>query len=164
LATTVLRGTSNVTRVNIVSNPVGRFVRDRIVVRLVGLPVIQRWATYSASQLWVSYRKGPLGGRGRRPRAGDRVADLPCVRADGASSWLHTELGGRWALMVSQDSPVQRVAAEWLGDRVGVLRYDVKEAMLVRPDAHLAWRGAIDDNRGLDRWLSNALRHGRAGR
>jgi 4,5-epoxidase len=163
LATTVLRGTSNVTRVNIVSNPLGRFVRDRIVVRLVGLPVIQRWATYSASQLWVSYRKGPLGGRGRRPRPGDRVADLPCVRADGASSRLHTELSGRWALMVPQDGPVQGVAAEWLGDRVSVLRYDAKEAMLVRPDAHLAWRGAIDDTCGLERWLSKALRHRRVG-
>ncbi|PRC48238.1 oxygenase, partial [Mycobacterium sp. ITM-2017-0098] len=64
LATDVLRGTSAVTRVNIASNPIGRFVRDRLAPRIFGLAVVQRWITFTASQLWVSYRKGPLGGRG----------------------------------------------------------------------------------------------------
>lgn len=49
------------TRVNIAGNPVGRFVRDRIAMPLVGWQWIQRRLTYSASQLWLSYRKGPLG-------------------------------------------------------------------------------------------------------
>ena len=75
LATGVLRGTTTVTRINIAEHPIGRFVRDQMVVPLVGLAPIQRWATYTASQLWVSYRKGPLGGRGRKPRPGDRIAD-----------------------------------------------------------------------------------------
>lgn len=103
------------TRVNVLSNPIGRFVRDRIVVRLVGLAAVQRWASYSASQLWVSYRKGPLGGRSRKPPPGDRISDLPCIREDGAVSRLHAELGGRWALLAPRDAGA--MGAEAVRDR-----------------------------------------------
>jgi FAD binding domain len=166
LATEVLRGTTTVTRINIASNPVGRFVRDRIVVPLVGLPPIQRWTTYTASQLWVSYRKGPLGGRGRKPRPGDRIADLPCAREDATRSRLYAELGGRWALLVPPNAGfhVAAAARERLGDHLGVLHYDGTHAMLIRPDAHLAWRGDLEDTTGLDRWLVSAFRHGRTRR
>jgi 4,5-epoxidase len=166
LATDVLRGTTAVTRINVARNPVGRFVRDRIVVPLVGLPAIQRWATYSASQLWVSYRKGPLGGRGGKPCPGDRIADLGCVAEDGRPSRLHVELGGHWAVLVPRDVAFGGAEAgrERLGDYLRVLRYDGTQAMLVRPDAHLAWRGDPDDETGVDRWLRNALCNGRAGR
>jgi 2-polyprenyl-6-methoxyphenol hydroxylase-like FAD-dependent oxidoreductase len=165
LATEVLRGTSTVTRMNIASKPAGRFVRDRIVVPLVGLAPIQRWATYTASQLWVSYRKGPLGGRGRKPRPGDRIPDLECVRDEGTPTRLHAEQGGRWALLVPKVAatfPGHDVARAWLGDYLGVLRYDGRRPMLVRPDAHLAWRGGLDDTAGLERWLAAALQTGRA--
>lgn len=164
LAREVLRGTSAMTRVNVVSNPVGRFVRDRVVVPLVGLAPVQRWATYSASQLWVSYRKGPLGGRGREPRPGDRINDLPCVREDGTVSRLHAELGGRWALLAPRDAEVIPTEAvrNRLGTRLSVLRYEDKDLMLVRPDAHLGWRGDPDDVLGLGRWLAKALDTGRA--
>jgi 2-polyprenyl-6-methoxyphenol hydroxylase-like FAD-dependent oxidoreductase len=166
LATEVLRGTSAVTRVNVASNPVGRFVRDRIILPLFSLPWIQRRATYAASQLWVSYRKGPLGGRGGRQRSGDRIGDLDCVRDDGKPSRLHAELGGRWALLLPQASTpaVADVARGWLGELVGVLGYAGERAMLVRPDAHLAWRGDSQDTAGLDRWLAMALQDGRAHR
>lgn len=163
LAREVLRGTSAMTRVNVASNPIGRFVRDRIVVRLLGLAALQRWATYSASQLWVSYRKGPLGGRGRKPRPGDRIGDVTCVREDGAASRLHAELGGRWGLLAPHDADVMAAEAvrNRLGGRLTVLRYEGKELMLVRPDAHLGWRGGPDDVLGLDRWLDKALSTGR---
>lgn len=163
LATDVLRGTSAATRINVAGNPFGRFLRDRIVVPLVGQSWIQRWITYTTSQLWVSYRRGPLGGRGRKPRPGDRIADLACVRADDTQSRLHAELGGRWALLVPRGdaSAVAEVARASLGERLKVLRYDGKHAMLVRPDAHLAWRSDPADAAGLDRWLANALWHGR---
>ena len=36
------------------------------------------------------------------------------------------------------------------------------EVMLVRPDAHLGWRGRADPD-ALDRWLAAVARHGRAG-
>lgn len=160
LATEVLRGTSAVTRVNVASNPLGRFVRDHVVTRLFGLPFIQRWTTYTASQLWVSYRKGPLGGRGHKPRPGDRIADRQCMRADGAATRLHSELGGQWALLLPDTASVGIESARRLGEFVVVLRYDGPEAMLIRPDAHLAWRGSPADGAGLDHWLATALSSG----
>jgi 4,5-epoxidase len=36
------------------------------------------------------------------------------------------------------------------------------EVMVVRPDAHLGWRGGGDPD-ALDRWLTAAARQGRAG-
>jgi 2-polyprenyl-6-methoxyphenol hydroxylase-like FAD-dependent oxidoreductase len=164
LATEVLRGTSTVTRVDVTNNPIGRFVRDRIVINLFGLPPIQRWTTYTTSQLWVSYRKGPLGGCGRKPRPGDRITDIGCVREDGTPSRLHAELGGRWALLLPHDVAlaVAERASEYLGAYLGVLRYDGRQAMLVRPDAHLAWRGEPGAGAGPDSWLARALRTGRA--
>jgi 2-polyprenyl-6-methoxyphenol hydroxylase-like FAD-dependent oxidoreductase len=169
LATEVLRETSRVTKMNVASNPLGRFLRDRVVVKLFNLPSIQRWATYTTSQLWVSYRKGPLGGRGRKPRPGDRVADVAVVRADGTTSRLHAELGAHWALLVPRIGfdDLEAVALHFLGDHVSVLGFDgdpvtSTQAMLVRPDGHLGWRG---DNRDrLERWLDETLTLGRPGR
>ncbi|MCM6778954.1 FAD-dependent monooxygenase [Nocardia sp. CDC159] len=163
LATGVLRGTSAVTRINIASNPAGRFLRDQVIVRVVGLPTVQRLATYAASQLWVSYRKGPLGGGGPRPRPGDRIGDLPCARADGTPTRLHAELGDRWAVLAPKGAIVDstRNIANKLGGRLCVLHYDRAPVMLVRPDGHLAWRGNLDDAMRMDEWLSNALSQGR---
>jgi 4,5-epoxidase len=36
-----------------------------------------------------------------------------------------------------------------------------REILLVRPDAHLGWRGRGDPD-ALDRWLTAVTRHGRA--
>jgi 2-polyprenyl-6-methoxyphenol hydroxylase-like FAD-dependent oxidoreductase len=166
LATDVLRGTSAVTRVNIASNPVARLLRDHLAQRIFGLAAVQRWTTYSASQLWVSYRKGPLGGRGRKPRSGDRIADMACTRSDGTRSRLHRELGRQWALLrptrAGSDTEGMRTALRRLGVFVEVLIYDGEEAMLIRPDAHLAWRGGVEDTAGLDHWLTTVLTTGRA--
>lgn len=173
LASDVLRGTSAVTRINIARGRFGRFVRDRILVRLLDLPAIQRRTTYTASQLWVSYRRGPLGStRGPKPRPGDRIDDRECRRPDGAPTRLHDELGGRWALLVppgrghdavpsSRDHgvtpPVDRCVRELLGEAATTLeRTDGRdEAWLVRPDGHLAWRGASGPSGAADlrrRW------------
>ncbi|MEO3756768.1 FAD-dependent oxidoreductase [Mycobacterium sp. B14F4] len=150
LATEVLRNTSAVTKVNIAKGPVGRFVRDRLIVPLVNRPWVQRRVTYQASQLWVSYRKGPLAERSsplRRPRPGDRVAGI-----------AGAELRGGWALSGGDDT-LLKVAIRHLGDgvtRVGHL--EGADARLVRPDGHLAWRGT--DPEHLDRWLHRALMTG----
>lgn len=163
LARQVLRGTSTVTRVNIASNPIGRFLRDRVAPRVFGRPAVQRWTTYTASQLWVSYRKGPLGARGPKPRPGDRIADLACTRPDGTAARLHGELGGRWALLVpGHCTPRDEIdtSARRLGDYLATLTYGGAEVMLIRPDAHLAWRGRPAAVADLNRWLAEALETG----
>lgn len=166
LATGVLRGTTLVTRVNVARNPIVRLLRDHLAPRVFGLAAVQRWTTYTASQLWVSYRKGPLGGGGRAPRAGDRIADVACTRPDGTQSRLHRELGGRWALLLPESDgridPDTWTASDRLGDVAGTFTYDGDQAMLIRPDAHLAWRGGPGQSASLDRWLAVVLATGRA--
>ncbi|MGV0741250.1 FAD-dependent oxidoreductase [Mycolicibacterium sp. XJ870] len=157
LATEVLRGTSAVTRVNIANSRIGRFLRDHVAPRFFNVAFVQRWTTYTASQLWVSYRKGPLGGRGGKPRPGDRIADMPCTRADGTRTRLHSELGGKWALLLPPGAPGVDATRRRLGEFVGDLRHDGDQMMLIRPDAHLAWRGSPGEAGDLDRWLAAAL-------
>lgn len=154
LATQVLRGSTAATKVNIAAGPLGRFLRDRVLVPVFNIPWLQRWATYTTSQLWVSYRRGPLGGRGRKPRPGDRIPDLACERPDGTRTRLHAELRGRWAVLGGADA--FEAACRRLGDQV-VLLQPAEEAlptMLVRPDAHLACKGGPAE---LARWLDGAL-------
>jgi FAD binding domain len=164
LATEVLRGTSAVTKINVAQGRIGRLIRDRIVAPIVNLPAVQRWATYQTSQLWVSYWRGPLAERSllagklaRRPRPGDRVADRECTRPDGGSTRLYLELRGRWALLGADDA-LARTARAHLGGRITPLRSVDRDAWLVRPDGHLAWRG--DDPEALDHWLRSALGSG----
>lgn len=180
LATDVLRGTSAVTRVDVARSTAGRFVRDRVLVRAFSAAWVQRLATRAASQLWVSYRRGPLGTRpaGRlrgRPRPGDRVDSHDCTRLDGTTTRLNAELGGRWVLVVpaagarqgrrqgTEPDPSAVVTA--LGRHVTVLRRvpgDTRhdgEAWLVRPDGHLAWRGT--DLADAAAWLRTVLTTGR---
>jgi 2-polyprenyl-6-methoxyphenol hydroxylase-like FAD-dependent oxidoreductase len=149
LATEVLRGTSAVTKVNVAQGPIGRFIRDRLVVPVLNMPRLQRWVTYQTSQLWVSYRRGPLADRSlpfRKPRPGDRVP------LSGA------ELRGRWALLPADES-LLAVATAHLGDGVAVLGQPPgRDCFLIRPDGHLAWRGRRPE--ALDRWLSRALARG----
>jgi 2-polyprenyl-6-methoxyphenol hydroxylase-like FAD-dependent oxidoreductase len=166
LATEVLRNTSAVTKLNIAQGRVGRFIRDHLVAPVFNLPSVQRWVTYQTSQLWVSYRRGPLAESSlltRKPRPGDRVADQPCVRLDGESTRLHAELRGRWALLESgTDAALAETARTHLGDHVTVLRRTERterDAYLVRPDGHLAWRGRRRDT--LEDRLRRALEQGR---
>ena len=150
LATEVLRGTSAVTKVNVAQGPIGRFLRDRLVVPVFNLPRVQRWVTYQTSQLWVSYRRGPLAARSlpfRKPRPGDRVPGV-----SGA------DLRGRWGLL-SGGETLRQIAIAHLGDGVAVLgEGSESDAFLVRPDGHLAWRGRQPES--LDRWLRRALTTG----
>ena len=84
-------------------------------------------------------------------RVGDRVADRTCTRFDGAAVRLYDVLGPEWALLGPE--PLADVAQERLGDVVA-LRGE-RDAQLVRPDGHLAWRGT--DAVRLQAWLDNAL-------
>ncbi|MGE2691451.1 FAD-dependent monooxygenase [Mycolicibacterium pulveris] len=162
LATEVLRDTSTVTKVNIANGALGRFVRDRVIVPLVNLSWVQRSVTYRTSQLWVNYRGGPLAEKrwcADKPRPGDRIADVACRRvADGELTRLYAELGGHWAVLMSAgDDTLSATAHAHLGERVVILRGDgaQPDAMLIRPDGHLGWRGRTDTE--LAGWLQRAL-------
>ncbi|WP_082949294.1 FAD-dependent monooxygenase [Mycolicibacterium celeriflavum] len=151
LATEVLRGTSAVTKVNVAQSRIGRLIRDRVVVPVMNLPAVQRWATYRTSQLWVAYRHGPLARRSlpcRGLRPGDRVPGV-----SGA------ELHGRWGLLGADDD-LTAVAINYLGaDSISLIDRRINgDALLVRPDGHLAWRGRRQ--KALHQWLSRVLTTG----
>ncbi|MEV0703423.1 FAD-dependent monooxygenase [Saccharopolyspora sp. NPDC050389] len=159
LAEDVLRNTTANTKLMLADGAIARFARDRLIAPLANLAVVQRRATWLASQLWVSYRKGPLGSRrGPRPRPGDRVPDLVC-RGDRGPTRLHSELGGKWALLAPAGTSSEALAP--LGEHVVHLAPErpQRDIWLVRPDAHLAWRGT--ELRSLAQWLDNALGNGR---
>jgi 2-polyprenyl-6-methoxyphenol hydroxylase-like FAD-dependent oxidoreductase len=146
IAKDVLESTSGLTKIVMGGSRTARFVRDRVAVPLLDRGWVQRLIAKKASQLQVSYRDGPLGaGRRRRLpglKPGDRVPDR-----DG----MYDALGPAWALLGPES--MAEVARRRLGDVV-TIRAD-GDAMLVRPDGHLAWRGA--DEAGLRAWLDGAL-------
>lgn len=166
LATEVLRRTTTATRLQIGDSTLMRFLRQRVLVPIAKLSSVQRRASQIASQLWVSYRRGPLaeGTRhraGRRPRPGDRVPDAACTHSAGKTR-LYSELGRRWALLTPREGAPGHlaVARKHLGDRVVTLVAHPghqRDVWLVRPDAHLAWRGAPGRPDDLGQWLDGAL-------
>lgn len=99
-----------------------------------------------------------MGHRARRwsssqgPLPGDRLPDIECARSqDGRQTTLHAELDNKWALVMPgpmvSDEPAA-VVARRIGDNgttTLVADHDPNaEIMLVRPDAHLGWRGTAD--------------------
>jgi 2-polyprenyl-6-methoxyphenol hydroxylase-like FAD-dependent oxidoreductase len=161
LATEVLRRTTANTKILVGEGAVTRFVRDRIFVPLLNSPRVQRQATRTASQLGVTYRGGPLGGRGRAPHSGDRIPDRVCRRADGSPARLHAELGPAWVVLARPGAATDALAGtarEHLGPDVTTLFDDTAPGspLVIRPDGHLAWRG--DDPGRLRRWFAGALR------
>jgi 2-polyprenyl-6-methoxyphenol hydroxylase-like FAD-dependent oxidoreductase len=181
IATEILLGIRASARIDAMRNPVVLFTRDRVVAPLLNLSWVQRITTYSPDQLWETYYRGPLG-RGSRfgpkPRPGDTLPNLECVRAaDQRSTVLYDEIGARWALLIPARGADKSVsmARQWLGDDGFVVlgrtagsaaspaarqaRKAAGEVWLVRPDSHLAWRGQPDSPE-LGQWLEGALRHG----
>ena len=146
VAKDVLESTSGLTELVVGESRSARIVRDHIAVPLLNRAWMQRLIATKASQLQVSYRDGPLGaGRRRRLpglRPGDRVPDR---------EGLYDALGPAWALLGPE--ALADVARERLGDVVS-LRGE-GDALLVRPDGHLAWRGR--DAAALQAWLDGAL-------
>jgi 2-polyprenyl-6-methoxyphenol hydroxylase-like FAD-dependent oxidoreductase len=146
IARDVLETTSGLTQVVVGQGRTARLLRDRVAVPLLNREWVQRRITDKASQLQVSYRRGPLGaGRWHRlpgMRPGDRLPDR---------EGLYDALGPAWALLGPER--LAYAARQRLGDVV-TLRGD-GDALLVRPDGHLAWRGT--DASSLHAWLDSAL-------
>ncbi len=158
LAEEVLRTTTANTRLLAGATPLTRLVRDRLLLPVFNLTSVQRQATRKASQLWVTYRGGPLGGRGRAPHPGDRIPDQACLDVEGATTSLYSALGPAWALIADRERPELAEAARRRLGEIAVLRIPdaTGSPMLVRPDGHLAWRG--DDPDDLRSWLTGTLR------
>lgn len=146
IAKAVLESTTGLTRLVVSSNAVARFVRDRVALPLLSRSWVQRRIAQKASQLRVTYRGGPLGAGRRRLLPGLQVGD----RVAGPDG-LHDALGPAWALVGPES--LAEVARERLGEVVTVPGH--RNALLVRPDGHLAWRGTSAD--GLRQWLDEAL-------
>jgi 4,5-epoxidase len=155
IAKGVLDTTSGATEVAVGQGRASQLLRDRIIVPLMNTAWLQNQITERASQLRVSYRHGPMGAGRQRLfpglRPGDRVADRPCLGVDGKAVRLYDVLGPAWALL-GPESWAEK-ASERLGDVVCL--HGDHDALLVRPDGHLAWRGK--DAAGLQAWLDEAL-------
>jgi 2-polyprenyl-6-methoxyphenol hydroxylase-like FAD-dependent oxidoreductase len=155
IAKDVLESTTGVTEVIVRKDRLSRLARDRVAIPLLNRGWVQRLIAGRASQLQVSYRHGPLGARRRRHlpglRPGDRVRNRTYTRPDGTTVLLYDALGPQWALI--GPGRLADPARERLGE-VATLRGD-GDALLVRPDGHLAWRGT--DAARLREWLDGAL-------
>ncbi len=153
VAEDVLETTSGLTQLMMGDGPARRWVRDHVAVPLLNRDFVHRLVTDKASQLQISYRHGPLGAETRLPRPGplpgDRLPDRRLTDTHGRSVRLFEVLGPQWALI--GPPRLAAVAAERLGELVVGLEDADADAMLVRPDAHLAWRGR--DPRRLRGWL-----------
>jgi 2-polyprenyl-6-methoxyphenol hydroxylase-like FAD-dependent oxidoreductase len=157
VAEDVLETTSGLTQLMMGDGPLRRWVRDQVAVPLLNREWVNRLVTDKSSQLQISYRHGPLGARTRLPLPGplpgDRLPDRRLTDTHGRSVRLFEVLGAHWALI--GPAHLAAVAAERLGELVVPLEGAGTEAMLVRPDAHLAWRGS--DPRRLRGWLDAHL-------
>jgi hypothetical protein len=160
IAAEVLSNTADVTDILAGTGLKTRLIRDHAMVPMLSRRWVQRHIADKASQLSMTYRRGPLGST-RRLRAfgmrapglrpGDRVPDAEFTCENGDVVRLFTLFGPGWALL-GRDT-LGAVAKARLGD-VAVLPGD-DDAVLVRPDGHLAWRGS--DPRLLAVWLDTAL-------
>lgn len=173
IAESVLSATSFGTRLGFAGTAAGRRVFAALSP-LLRLPVVQRRLLRAASQLDITYRGGPLAGpatrrfpRRRSPQPGDRVPNIPIRAAGGQRAPLHSRLGTGWAVLTSAgaDSYLREAAKRLGADHVQALTPQsgaLQEVFLVRPDAHLAWRGTHAAD--MARWLDAALRHEEDGR
>jgi 4,5-epoxidase len=141
VAKTVVAETTATTNILLGTNTATRWLRDGLILPVVNRPILQGRLLGLASQLSVSYRRGPLAPKLQVSiglRVGDRVPDLACRRRDGATTRLYRELAGRWALVIPDGGDPPAIGR--LDEEVIVLNAAASEMLLIRPDAHLAWR------------------------
>ncbi|MFE2752334.1 FAD-dependent oxidoreductase [Actinosynnema sp. NPDC059335] len=124
VAEEVLGTTSGLTGLVLGESPLARLVRDRVLFPLMGLPPVEKRIWERASQLTTSYARSRFG---RRPRVGDRVPEFAVTDRFG------------WTVAAPRGGSCAAVARDVLGDVRHVHRDG--DALLVRPDGHLAWRG-----------------------
>ncbi|WP_163512580.1 FAD-dependent oxidoreductase [Fodinicola acaciae] len=154
VAQAVLGGTTAATKLLVGGTPLTALLR-MVIVPLVQLRAFRKALFLRTSGLTITYRGGPLADRaGRKPAAGDRVPDIACA---GGTTLQRIVAGGHWVMLNGADH-LRQVAEEALGDVVAAqpARAGLTDAILVRPDGHVAWRGtSVTDLRD---WLTSRLR------
>ncbi|MGH3522235.1 MAG: FAD-dependent monooxygenase, partial [Mycobacterium sp.] len=157
VAKDVVAGTTAATNILLGTTATTKWLRNRLILPVLNRPILQDRLLAVAGQLSVSYRRGPLAPKIQIPiglRLGDRVPDMSCRRQDGTATSLYRELAGRWALVIPDGS--EPPAIDRLGDEVIVLEAAVSNTLLIRPDAHLAWRQRYATVK-LQTWLDKVL-------
>ncbi|MBY8850665.1 FAD-dependent monooxygenase [Saccharothrix longispora] len=124
VAEEVLSATSGLTGLVLGESRPSRLVRDRVLFPLMTLAPAEKAIWERASQLRTSYARSPFG---RRPRVGDRVARFAATGGFG------------WTLAAPRPDTCAAAVRDALGE-VRRAHHD-GDALLVRPDGHLAWRG-----------------------
>lgn len=159
VAEEVLKLTHALVSYGTMSHPIKRRVRDVVVPALARSATIQRRATGRLTHTAVAYPPGPLvrpGSSGDRPRPGQRMPDI-AVRAGGRTVTLHSVLrGGRHVLVVPAADAAHVLDDAGLRpyrENLDVVTGDARPRrrfrnaatgplILVRPDGHVAARGA----------------------
>lgn len=181
----VLAQTETLTNVMGSDSPALRSVLNRVLPFIGGTGLVQENATARMSQIAIGYRHSPLStGGGHGLHAGVRVPDVP-VRLVGQDRdcGLQGLLDpSRFTLVLAHPADDKTVAPDaetgaW-GDTLAVVRVQppaaetqgltfahafgaLPSAMLVRPDAYVAWTGAARDAPRLlsefrQRWMAGA--------
>lgn len=139
----------------------------RIITELTGHDVVRRHLAGIVSHLDIRYdvTGGAGDGESAHPLLGRRLAKLPLTGPDGERDTFRLLHAGRGVLLdLVGDSGLREAAAAWAG-RVDVVTVTASpadrgavfagaEAVLVRPDGHVAWTGTA----GAD-GLAPALTH-----
>ena len=133
-----------------------------IITELTGYPVVRRHLAGVVSHLDIRYDVGE--GDAAHPLLGRRLARIALTGPDGGTDTFRLLHAGRGVLLdLAGDARVRQAAAAWSG-RVDVVTATASpsdrgaalagaEAVLVRPDGHVAWTGSGGTD-GLDAALT----------
>ncbi len=163
VARDLLRRSTDILDTMITDNPAKAFLVDRIILPLLSRPAINRAVLGRVSQIDLGYPDSPLsaGRAGRaRIRPGNRAPDGLVVDEAGDETRLHSLLDRtRHTLLHWRDAWPDAGLPAWiarrhLADPDGRTRrrYGAgpDEAIIVRPDGYLAWRGTPAELRPAD--------------
>jgi 2-polyprenyl-6-methoxyphenol hydroxylase-like FAD-dependent oxidoreductase len=150
----VLRSSGALLRLGLVRNPAVRAARHSLARAVIGTPPAARQIAAMVSGIGIRY-PAP---RGAHPLTGRRVADL---RLDGGGRLYEALRGGRFVLAAGAGGAVPADVIDGLADRVDAVTVagPARAAVLIRPDAYIAWATAEPPGAHRDALARAALAH-----